>query len=46
MLLAFVWLRVLGRESWRTSIIASVAIVAAFYLIFVVALRTSIPHLF
>lgn len=45
-LLAFVWLKVLGRESWRTSIIASVAIVAAFYLIFVVALGTSIPHLF
>ena len=45
-LLAFVWLKVLGRESWRTSIIASVVIVAAFYLIFVVALSTSIPHLF
>ena len=45
-LLTFAWLKVLGRESWRTSIVASVAIVAAFYLIFVVALRTSIPHLF
>jgi len=45
-LLAFAWLKVLGRESWRTSIIASVVIVAAFYLIFVVALGTSIPHLF
>jgi putative tricarboxylic transport membrane protein len=45
-LLAFAWLKVLGRESWRTSIIASLAIVAAFYLIFVVALGTSIPHLF
>jgi len=44
-LLAFAWLKFLGRESWRTSIIASVVIVAAFYLIFVVALRTSIPHL-
>jgi len=45
-LLAFFWLKVLGREGWRTSIIASVAIVIAFYLIFVVALGTSIPHLF
>lgn len=45
-LLAFVWLKVLGREKWRTSVIASVAIVAAFYLIFVAALGTSIPHLF
>jgi putative tricarboxylic transport membrane protein len=46
LLLAFVWLKVLGHEGWRTSIIASVAMVAAFYLIFVVALGTSIPHLF
>jgi hypothetical protein len=45
-LLAFFWLKVLGREGWRTSIIASVSIVVAFYLIFVVALSTSIPHLF
>lgn len=45
-LLAFVWLKVLGHEGWRTSIIASVAMVVAFYLIFVVALGTSIPHLF
>ena len=45
-LLTFAWLKLLGRESWRTSIIASLGIVAAFYLIFVVALRTSIPHLF
>lgn len=45
-LLVFVWLKVLGRETWRTSVIGSLAIVAAFYLIFVVALGTSIPHLF
>jgi putative tricarboxylic transport membrane protein len=44
--LAFVWLKVLGHEGWRTSIIASVAMVVAFYLVFVVALGTSIPHLF
>ena len=45
-LLTFAWLKVLGRERWRTSIVASLGIVAAFYLIFVVVLRTSIPHLF
>ncbi|MGH1565402.1 tripartite tricarboxylate transporter TctB family protein [Mumia sp. DW29H23] len=45
-LLAFVWLRFLGRESWRVSIVGSVAMVAVFYAIFVVALGVSIPHLF
>lgn len=45
-LLAFVWLRFLGHESWRTSIVTSVGVVVAFYLIFVAALRVPIPHLF
>ncbi|WP_448616879.1 tripartite tricarboxylate transporter TctB family protein [Modestobacter sp. URMC 112] len=45
-LLAFVWLRFLGRESWRSSIITSLAVVVAFYLIFVAALSVPIPHLF
>ncbi len=45
-LLAFVWLRVLGSEGWRTSIVTSVALVVAFYLIFVGALSVPIPHLF
>jgi MFS family permease len=45
-LLAFVWLRFLGREGWRTSVITSVAVVAAFYLLFVAALAVPIPHLF
>ena len=45
-LLAFVWLRFLGSESWRTSIVTSVALVVAFYLIFVGALSVPIPHLF
>lgn len=39
------WLRVLGRESWRTSAIVAIATVGAFYLIFILALRTSVPHL-
>jgi hypothetical protein len=46
LLLAFFWLKVLGRESWRLSIIGSLLMVAAFYALFVVALSVSIPHRF
>jgi hypothetical protein len=45
-LLAFVWLRFLGKETWRSSIVTSLGIVVAFYLVFVAALSTPIPHLF
>ncbi len=45
-LLAFVWLRFLGGESWRSSVITSLGVVVAFYLIFVAALAVPIPHLF
>jgi hypothetical protein len=45
-LLMLAWLRFLGRESWRVSILTSVAAVGAFYLIFVAALSVRIPHLF
>ncbi|MGH3876815.1 MAG: tripartite tricarboxylate transporter TctB family protein [Actinophytocola sp.] len=45
-LLCFVWLRFLGRESWRVSILTSVGVVAGFYLVFVAALAVPIPHLF
>jgi putative tricarboxylic transport membrane protein len=45
-LLAFVWLRFLGHEGWRTSIVISLGVVVAFYLVFVVALSVPIPHLF
>jgi putative tricarboxylic transport membrane protein len=45
-LLAFVWLRFLGGEGWRTSILTSLGIVVAFYLIFVGALAVPIPHMF
>jgi hypothetical protein len=46
LLLAFVWLKFLGRESWRVAVIGSLAMVLAFYIVFVVALGVSIPHLF
>jgi hypothetical protein len=45
-LLAFVWLRFLGRERWRTSVVISLAIVVALYVLFVGALEVTIPHLF
>lgn len=45
-LLAFVWLKFLGKESWRLSILTSLGIVAAFYALFVGALDVTIPHLF
>jgi Tripartite tricarboxylate transporter TctB family len=45
-LLTLVWLRYLGGESWRLSIVISIAVVIAFYLIFVGALSVRIPHLF
>ncbi|MEV1172095.1 tripartite tricarboxylate transporter TctB family protein [Nonomuraea sp. NPDC049784] len=45
LLLVFVWLRWLGKESWRTSIVVSVATVAAFYLLFVVLLQVPLPRL-
>lgn len=46
LLLMFIWLKFMGKESWRMSIVLSFAVVAAFYLIFVVALSVPIPHLF
>jgi hypothetical protein len=45
-LLMFVWLRFLGHESWRTSIITSLATVVAFYVVFVGLLAVPIPHMF
>ncbi|APX34623.1 hypothetical protein BH708_04270 [Brachybacterium sp. P6-10-X1] len=45
-LLCFVWLKILGGESWRSALLGSVLIPVAFYLIFIAALGTSVPHLF
>ncbi|MHA7247472.1 tripartite tricarboxylate transporter TctB family protein [Arthrobacter tecti] len=46
LLLCFVWMKFLGGETWRSATIYSVVVVAAFYAIFILALGTSIPHLF
>ncbi|GAA3546558.1 tripartite tricarboxylate transporter TctB family protein [Nonomuraea rosea] len=45
LLLVFVWLRWLGRESWRSSIVISIGTVAAFYALFVLLLQIPLPRL-
>ena len=44
-LLGIVWLRFLGGESWRSTIVISVATTAAFYQLFLYALSIPLPHL-
>ena len=46
LVLCIVWMRFLGGETWRSTLLVSAIVVAAFYGIFVLALNTSIPHLF
>jgi hypothetical protein len=46
LLLTFIWLRFLGKESWKMSTLLSVVIIAAFYGIFVLLLGVPLPHLF
>ncbi|GAB7044262.1 MULTISPECIES: tripartite tricarboxylate transporter TctB family protein [Catenuloplanes] len=45
-LLAFVWLRLLGRTSWLLATLLSLGLVTALYLLFVAALDVTVPHLF
>ena len=44
-LLGIVWLRFLGGESWRSTIVISICTTAAFYLLFLYALKIPLPHL-
>jgi len=46
LLLCALWLKVLGGESWRSTVLVSVGTVAAFYLLFLYGLRLPLPHLF
>lgn len=46
LLLSFLWMKVLGGETWRSAILYTVIVVVAFYAIFILALSTNIPHLF
>jgi putative tricarboxylic transport membrane protein len=45
-LLMFVWLKFLGGESWRASVVTSLAAVVVFYVVFVGLLAVPIPHMF
>jgi putative tricarboxylic transport membrane protein len=44
-LLGIVWLRFLGGESWRSTVVVSLATTAAFYVLFLYALKIPLPHL-
>lgn len=46
LILCVIWMKFLGGETWRSTILVSVLVVVAFYAIFILALGTSIPHLF
>jgi hypothetical protein len=46
LVLCVIWMRFLGGETWRSTLVVSASVVVAFYGIFVLALGTSIPHLF
>jgi hypothetical protein len=46
LVLCIIWMRLLGGETWRSTLVVSASVVIAFYGIFVLALNTSIPHLF
>lgn len=46
LVLCVIWLRFLGGETWRSTVITSVATVAAFYLLFLYGLRIPLPHMF
>lgn len=44
-LLCVIWLRFLGGESWRSTIVVSVVTTAMFYFLFLYGLRIPLPHL-
>ena len=45
LVLSVIWLKFLGGESWRNTVVISVVTVAAFYLLFLYGLRIPLPHL-
>lgn len=46
LVMCMVWLRFLGGETWRSTVLVSLVTVAAFYLLFLYGLRIPLPHLF
>lgn len=45
LVLSVIWLRFLGGESWRSTVVTSVVTVTVFYLLFLYGLRIPLPHL-
>ena len=45
LVLAIIWLKFLGGESWRNTLVISVVTVAVFYFLFLYGLRIPLPHL-
>nr|WP_240898907.1 tripartite tricarboxylate transporter TctB family protein [Kocuria sediminis] len=45
-LLLFFWIKVLGKEGWRSAIVVSLVATVAVYGLFVLLLAVPIPHLF
>ncbi|WP_188195265.1 tripartite tricarboxylate transporter TctB family protein [Nonomuraea sp. SYSU D8015] len=43
--LLVLWLKGLGRESWRLTAVVSIVATAALYLLFITALGVSLPHI-
>ncbi|MFI5506426.1 tripartite tricarboxylate transporter TctB family protein [Mycobacterium sp. NPDC051804] len=43
--LCVIWLKFLGGESWRNTVVISVVTVATFYFLFLYGLRIPLPHL-
>lgn len=46
LVLCAIWLRFLGGESWRSTVLVSIGTVAAFYFLFLYGLHIPLPHLF
>jgi putative tricarboxylic transport membrane protein len=45
-LLLFFWMKVLGKEGWRSSVTVAVVATAVVYALFILLLAVPIPHLF
>ena len=45
LVLCVIWLKFLGGESWRNTVVISVVTVATFYFLFLYGLRIPLPHL-
>lgn len=45
LILCVIWLRFLGGETWRSTVVTSLVTTAVFYLLFLYGLRIPLPHL-